>query len=153
MMVPTLPAAHGSLPPEGAAPPWGGPAAEPAPLLDVKNLRVAFGGRDVEHGINFQIRAGEKLALVGESGSGKTVSALGLLRLAQGAEVSGQALLGGRDLLALSERELRGVRGDEVAMIFQEPMTALNPVYTIGQQVVDRVERGQPGLHHRPAGG
>jgi microcin C transport system ATP-binding protein len=150
MMVPTLPAAHGSLPPEGAAPPWGGPAAEPAPLLDVKNLRVAFGGRDVVHGINFQIRAGEKLALVGESGSGKTVSALGLLRLAQGAEVSGQALLGGRDLLALSERELRGVRGDEVAMIFQEPMTALNPVYTIGQQVVEILQL-KKGLSRRQA--
>ena len=112
-MTPTLPASRGSLPPEGAAPPWGGPAAVPTPLLEVKNLRVSFGGREVVHGIDFHIHAGEKLALVGESGSGKTVSALALLRLVQNADISGQALLQGRDLLALSERELRGVRGDE----------------------------------------
>ena len=108
-----------------------------APLLDVKNLRVAFDGREVVHGIDFQIRAGEKLALVGESGSGKTVSALSLLRLALNADVSGQALLQGRDLLALPERELRGVRGREVAMIFQEPMTALNPLYPVGDQIAE----------------
>ena len=107
------------------------------PLLDVRGLQIGFGGRTVVHGIDFQIAPGEKLALVGESGSGKTVSALSLLRLVQNAEVSGQALLGGRDLLALSERELRGVRGDEVAVIFQEPMTALNPLYTVGQQIAE----------------
>jgi microcin C transport system ATP-binding protein len=106
-----------------------------APLLDVRGLRVAFGGQAVVHGIDFVLHAGEKLALVGESGSGKTVSALSLLRLVQDAEVAGQAVFQGRDLLALSERELRGVRGDEVACIFQEPMTALNPLYTIGDQV------------------
>ena len=71
----------------------------------------------------------------GESGSGKTVSALSLLRLLPEAEVGGSALLQGRDLLRLSERELRGVRGDEVACIFQEPMTALNPLYTVGNQI------------------
>ena len=107
------------------------------PLLDVRGLQIGFGGRTVVHGIDFQIAPGEKLALVGESGSGKTVSALSLLRLVQNAEVRGQALLGGRDLLALSERELRGVRGDEVAVIFQEPMTALNPLYTVGQQIAE----------------
>ncbi len=107
------------------------------PLLDVRGLRVAFAGRTVVHGIDFSIAPGEKLALVGESGSGKTVSALSLLRLVQNAEVGGQALLAGRDLLALSERELRGVRGDEVAVIFQEPMTALNPLYTVGQQIAE----------------
>ncbi|MEX1167689.1 MAG: ABC transporter ATP-binding protein, partial [Hydrogenophaga sp.] len=104
-------------------------------LLEVRNLRVGFGGRDVVHGIDFQIAPGEKLALVGESGSGKTVSALSLLRLVHNAQVSGTAQLNGRDLLALSERELRGVRGDEVAIIFQEPMTALNPLYSIGNQI------------------
>jgi len=107
------------------------------PLLDVRGLQVAFAGRTVVHGIDFSIAPGEKLALVGESGSGKTVSALSLLRLVQNAEVRGQALLAGRDLLALSERELRGVRGDEVAVIFQEPMTALNPLYTVGQQIAE----------------
>ena len=107
------------------------------PLLDVRGLQVAFAGRTVVHGIDFSIAPGEKLALVGESGSGKTVSALSLLKLVNNAEVRGQALLGGRDLLALSERELRGVRGDEVAVIFQEPMTALNPLYTVGQQIAE----------------
>lgn len=105
------------------------------PLLDVRGLQVGFGGRNVVHGIDFHIMPGEKLALVGESGSGKTVSALSLLRLVQNAQVSGSAHLNGRDLLALSERELRGVRGDDVAIIFQEPMTALNPLYSIGNQI------------------
>jgi microcin C transport system ATP-binding protein len=104
-------------------------------LLDVKGLRVSFGGQDVVHGIDFAIKAGEKLALVGESGSGKTVSALSLLRLVHNADVSGSALLNGRDLLAMTEHQLRGVRGDEVAIIFQEPMTALNPLYTVGDQI------------------
>jgi microcin C transport system ATP-binding protein len=137
MTAPTLAAAQVSLPPEGAAPPWGGPAAGRAPLLEVKDLRVAFAGREVVHGISFHLHAGEKLALVGESGSGKTVSALALLRLVQNADISGSARLNGRDLLALSERELRGVRGDDVAIIFQEPMTALNPVYTVGDQIAE----------------
>lgn len=115
-----------------------------APLLDVKGLRVAFGGEAVVHGIDFEIAAGEKLALVGESGSGKTVSALSLLRLVVNAEVSGSAMLGGRDLLKLTERELRGVRGDEVAVVFQEPMTALNPLYTVGNQIAEvlQLKRG-----------
>jgi microcin C transport system ATP-binding protein len=98
-------------------------------------LRVSFAGQTVVHGIDFHIAAGERLALVGESGSGKSVSALSLLRLVQNAEVSGSALLQGRDLLQMGERELRGVRGDEVAIIFQEPMSALNPLYTVGAQI------------------
>jgi microcin C transport system ATP-binding protein len=104
-------------------------------LLEVTNLRVGFAGQDVVHGIDFHIAPGERLALVGESGSGKSVSALSLLRLVQDADVSGSALLEGRDLLQMSERQLRGVRGDEVAIIFQEPMTALNPLYTVGTQI------------------
>ncbi|MCZ2104095.1 MAG: dipeptide ABC transporter ATP-binding protein [Comamonadaceae bacterium] len=106
-------------------------------LLQVRDLRVAFGAKEVVHGVDFEIRAGEKFALVGESGSGKTVSALSLLRLAGEAHITGQALLGGRDLLQLPERELRAVRGSEVAMIFQEPMTALNPLMTVGKQVAE----------------
>ncbi|MBD3893205.1 dipeptide ABC transporter ATP-binding protein [Hydrogenophaga sp.] len=108
-----------------------------APLLEVKNLRVAFGAQEVVHGIDFSLAAGEKLALVGESGSGKTVSALSLLRLVPEASVSGQAVLQGRDLLQMSERQLRGVRGAEVAVIFQEPMTALNPLYPVGNQIAE----------------
>jgi len=107
------------------------------PLLQVRDLRVAFGAKEVVHGVSFEIRAGEKFALVGESGSGKTVSALSLLRLTGEAKISGQALLDGRDLLQLSERELRGVRGSSVAMIFQEQMSALNPLMAVGAQVAE----------------
>jgi microcin C transport system ATP-binding protein len=112
-----------------------------APLLQVKNLSVAFGPKQVVDGVRFAIAPGEKLALVGESGSGKTVTALALLRLLQGARVSGQALFNDgqqtRDLLALPERELRGLRGDDIAMIFQEPMTALNPLMPVGEQIAE----------------
>ena len=111
-----------------------------APLLDVRGLRVGFGGHEVVHGIDFSLQPGEKLALVGESGSGKTVSALSLLRLVLNAEVDGQALFGGQDLLSMSERELRGIRGRDIAMIFQEPMTALNPLYTVGDQIAEVIQ-------------
>jgi len=127
------------------------------PLLDVKGLRVAFGGKAVVHGIDFRIAAGEKLALVGESGSGKTVTALGLLRLVQNAEFSGvarffgpQGPAEGRDLLAIPERQLRGIRGKEIAMIFQEPMTALNALYPVGDQIAEVLELHE-GLSKREA--
>jgi microcin C transport system ATP-binding protein len=114
-----------------------------APLLEVRGLRLAFAGLEVVHGINFCIAPGEKLALVGESGSGKTLTALSLLGLVQDAKVSGQALFQTRDLLAISEHELRGIRGQEIAMIFQEPMSALNPLYTIGDQIAEVLELKQ----------
>ncbi|WP_390903977.1 ABC transporter ATP-binding protein [Variovorax boronicumulans] len=127
------------------------------PLLDVKGLRVAFGGKPVVHGIDLQIAAGEKLALVGESGSGKTVTALSLLRLVQNADLDGVATLSGsqaqrgaRDLLSIPERELRGIRGKEIAMIFQEPMTALNALYTVGDQIAEVLELHE-GLSARAA--
>ncbi len=122
-------------------------------LLRVKDLRIAFGGKPVVHGVDFELAAGEKLALVGESGSGKTVTALSLLRLVPDAQVSGQAWLAGeppRDLLALPERELRAIRGREIAMIFQEPMTALNPLYPVGDQIAE-VLRLHEGLDARAA--
>jgi microcin C transport system ATP-binding protein len=119
-------------------------------LLDVQDLCVSFAGHEVVKGIGFSIQAGEKFALVGESGSGKTLTALSLLRLAQGAEVSGKAFLTippaatnpeskppSLDLLAAPERDLRAIRGRDIAMIFQEPMTALNPVFTIGDQIAE----------------
>ncbi|MEO5671578.1 MAG: dipeptide ABC transporter ATP-binding protein [Ramlibacter sp.] len=127
-----------------------------AALLDVKGLRVSFGGKEVVHGIDFRIAEGEKLALVGESGSGKTVSALSLLGLVQNATVTGSARLEGvagapaRDLLALPEREMLAVRGREIAMIFQEPMTALNPLYPIGDQIAEVLQLKE-GLTRREA--
>jgi microcin C transport system ATP-binding protein len=114
-----------------------------APLLEVSNLRVAFDGKEVVRGIDFTIQPGEKLALVGESGSGKTVTALSLLRLVMNAQISGSAGFLGRDLLALPESELRAVRGSEIAMIFQEPMTALNPLFTVGEQIAEVLELKQ----------
>jgi microcin C transport system ATP-binding protein len=110
-------------------------------LLEVNNLHIAFAGKPVVHGIDFSIAPGEKLALVGESGSGKTVTALSLLGLVQNAQVSGSAEFQSRDgqvdLLALPEQRLRGIRGSEIAMIFQEPMTALNPLMTVGKQIAE----------------
>ena len=142
-MAPTLGTGVSSLPPKGALAalgrPGGGSAAS-MPLLQVRDLTVRFGAKEVVRSVNFSIAQGEKLALVGESGSGKTITALSLLRLAGEAKISGQAMLRGRDLLSLSEREMRGIRGGEIAMVFQEPMTALNPLMTIGQQIAEVLE-------------
>ena len=117
------------------------------PLLDVKDLRVSFAGKEVVRGIDFSIAPGEKLALVGESGSGKTVTALSLLRLVQDGGISGEARFdapGGMvDLLSLPEHALRGIRGRDIAMIFQEPMTALNPLFTVGNQIAEVIQLKQ----------
>jgi microcin C transport system ATP-binding protein len=116
-------------------------------LLDVKQLQVAFGDQTVVHGVEFSIAPGEKLALVGESGSGKTVTALSLLRLLPDARLSGQALFHSRngwvDLRSLPEQALRGLRGEEIAMIFQEPMTALNPLFSVGDQIAEVLQLKQ----------
>ncbi len=108
-----------------------------APLLSIDNLSVRFGTRTVVHDLSLALAAGERVALVGESGSGKSVTALSILRLAQGASHQGRIRLGGLDLLQASDAQLRAVRGRDVAMIFQEPMSALNPLYTIGNQVAE----------------
>jgi microcin C transport system ATP-binding protein len=120
-------------------------------LLDVKDLTVSFGGKPVVHGINFSIKAGERIALVGESGSGKTVTALSLLRLVMNAELSGSAVFPSEesegnslDLLKIPEQQLRGIRGKDIAMIFQEPMTALNPLFTVGDQITEILELKKP---------
>jgi microcin C transport system ATP-binding protein len=106
-------------------------------LLDIQNLRVAFGASTVVDDVSFTIAPGEKFALVGESGSGKTVTALSVLRLNQDAQYGGRILLEGQDILQKSEAAMRTVRGKDVAMIFQEPMTALNPLFTIGNQIAE----------------
>ena len=115
-----------------------------ATLISVDNLSVAFGRgtelTEVVHKISFDIAKGEKLALVGESGSGKSVTALSILGLhdrTQSHYPSGTIMFDNRNLLTLGESELRSVRGADIAMIFQEPMTALNPVYPVGKQLVE----------------
>ncbi len=116
-------------------------------LLEVKNLRTQFFTQDgVVHavnGISYTLNEGETLAIVGESGCGKSVGVLSLIRLIPqppGKIVDGEVWFDGRDLLKLSEDELRQVRGNRIAMIFQDPMTSLNPVLTIGQQVGEALQ-------------
>ncbi|MFJ5985185.1 ABC transporter ATP-binding protein [Lentzea sp. NPDC092896] len=110
-------------------------------LLSVENVSVDFGsGSPAVSEVSFSLTAGEVLAVVGESGSGKTVTAMSLLGLLPAtATVSGHAVLNGRDLYSLNATELREVRGNAVGMVFQEPMSALNPVFTIGNQIVEAV--------------
>ncbi len=114
-------------------------------ILTVENLSVAF-GRDktratqVVHQLSFDIHEGERLALVGESGSGKSVTALSILNLHDRSQThypTGRIQYAGKDLLRLEEESLRQVRGADIAMIFQEPMTALNPVYPVGKQLIE----------------
>ncbi|MGI4937099.1 MAG: ABC transporter ATP-binding protein [Janthinobacterium lividum] len=106
-------------------------------LLSVEHLQIRFGATTVVDDVSFSISAGEKFALVGESGSGKTVTALSVLRLAEDASYAGRILFEGRDILQLPEAALRSVRGKDSAMIFQEPMTALNPLFAIGNQIAE----------------
>jgi len=121
-----------------------------APLLRVEHLTSVF---DLASGpvaavddVSFEVHAGETLGLVGESGSGKSVTALSIMRLVQppGRIAGGSIQFAGRELLALSEAEMRGVRGAGIALIFQEPMTALNPVFRIGDQIAETLR-----VHHR----
>ena len=139
-------------------------AAAPAPILRAEDLSISFGEHQAVRGISFEIARGETLGLVGESGSGKSATALALLRL-----LPPQAQVGGRiwfhpgpvsenedpaadhsaqaiDLLALPEDAMRRRRGRDIAMIFQEPMTALNPVMRIGEQIAEAVRAHRPGL-------
>ena len=112
------------------------------PLLSVENLSVAFGGQRVIEDLSFRVHPGRTLAIVGESGSGKSVTSLSVMRLADmvGAHYPAGRILfegsrGPRDLLTATQKEMRAIRGKEIAMIFQEPMTSLNPVFTIGDQI------------------
>jgi oligopeptide/dipeptide ABC transporter ATP-binding protein len=121
------------------------------PLLEVRDLNIAFetsrGDVRPVRDVSFSIFPGQTVALVGESGCGKSVTAMSILRLIPsppGKVLGGRVMFHGRDLLTLSEREMRSVRGGQIAMIFQEPMTSLNPVYTVGDQIVEAVT-----LHQR----
>jgi peptide/nickel transport system ATP-binding protein len=113
------------------------------PLLHVEDLQVEFSTEDgVVHavdGISYEVQRGKTLGIVGESGSGKTVSSLAILGLtrSQGADVSGRILFEGRDLVALSEAELREIRGNDIAMIFQDPLSSLHPFFKVGAQLIE----------------
>ncbi len=116
------------------------------PLLEVQDLSVSFGSLQAVRGVSFALERGETLAVVGESGSGKSALAMALtgLNRSLGATIGGRVLFEGRDLLSLSERSLRTVRGAEVAMIFQDALSALNPCETVGAQIAETIR-----LHER----
>jgi oligopeptide/dipeptide ABC transporter ATP-binding protein len=119
------------------------------PLLSVEDLSLTIAGEAVVDQVSFALMPGEMLGLVGESGCGKTVTALAITRLLPEPPVriaGGRILFEGRDLLAVGREALRSVRGGEIGMIFQEPMTSLNPVFTVGDQIAEAV------LLHRPVG-
>ena len=121
----------------------------PDPLLSIEDLHVEASGRRIIEGISLAIGEGEMVGLVGESGCGKSVTALAVMRLLAEPPMrvsSGRILFRGADLLQLGEREMQRLRGDDLAMIFQEPMTSLNPVFDIGDQIAEVVRL------HRPAG-
>jgi peptide/nickel transport system ATP-binding protein len=133
------------------------PAARLEPLLEIADLRTWFFTRDgvvrAVDGVSFHVAPGETLAIVGESGCGKSVTALSVLRLIPsppGRIVSGAIRFAGKDLLGLSEAAMRDVRGNEISMIFQEPMTSLNPVLTVGRQIAETLTLHQ-GLDRRAA--
>lgn len=116
------------------------------PLVQVRDLTVRFVNRDmnvpVVNGVSFSLREGEVLCLLGESGSGKSVTMRALMRLLpDSARLGGGISVGGHDILALPRRKLPGIRGSLISMIFQEPLTALDPVYSIGQQIAETVRR------------
>ncbi|MDE2274673.1 MAG: ABC transporter ATP-binding protein, partial [Burkholderiales bacterium] len=135
--------------PDPVAPP--GPRPAPPPLLDVRDLRVSFrteaGLVRAVDGVSFALERGEVLGVVGESGSGKSVSLMAILGLLGSSHVlvEGSVRFQGRELIGLPPSELRHVRGREIAMVFQDPMTALTPVHTIGAQVVEQL-RAHTGL-------
>ena len=126
------------------------------PLLSVDDLTVTFptrrGDAAAVRGLSFSLNPGETLAIVGESGSGKSVSALALLGLLpHNAKVAGRAEFRGEDLLTMSGGKLRAIRGNDIAMIFQDPMTAFNPVYTIGDQIVEAIQIHRPKVSSKAA--
>src|SRR3954466_7650711 len=127
------------------------PVYDNTPLLEVQGLYTHFnteeGTARAVDGISFSLYKKQTLALVGESGCGKSVTSMSVMRLLQvppAKYVGGKILYKGRGLLQASERERKKIRGGEIAMIFQEPMTSLNPVFTIGDQIIEAIELHQP---------
>ena len=117
------------------------------PVLSVKNLTTSFlvdgDWKSVVRNVSFDVMPGETVAIVGESGSGKSVTSLSIMRLlaSNTSRIEGEVMLNGRDLLSISEKDMRGVRGNQASMIFQEPMTSLNPIFTIGRQISEVLTR------------
>src|SRR5215204_5153250 len=118
-------------------------------LLEVRDLRTYFRTDDgivkAVDGVNFEVEKGETLGIVGESGSGKSVTCLTIMGLnpKKTSIVSGEALFNGDDLLKMSARRLRAIRGNDMAMIFQDPMTSLNPVHSVGRQLIEAIQLHQ----------
>ena len=117
-----------------------------APILEIDNLHTHFRTRDgvvrAIEGLSLTVQAGEVLGIVGESGCGKSVTALSVMRLipsSAGGIVKGQVRFEGNDLASLSDAQMRKIRGNQIAMVFQEPMTSLNPVHTVGAQIAEAV--------------
>src|ERR1051325_4069812 len=134
----------------------GWPSASDMPLLEVDKLRTHFGTPDgvvrAVEGVSFHINAGETLGVVGESGCGKSVTAMSILRLIPEppGKIAGAIRFEGRNLLDVPEDEMRDIRGNAISMIFQEPMTSLNPVLTVGRQIGETLQLHQ-GLSQRDA--
>src|SRR3982074_1326322 len=140
-----------ATPGAGAAPPQRAEPAPPRPLLEVEALQTFFTTRHgvvkAVDGMSFALAPGETLAIVGESGCGKSITALSLMRLVPHPPariMGGSVKLAGVDLIGLDEEAMRGVRGKDIAMIFQEPMSSLNPVLTIGSQTAEAVLLHEP---------
>ena len=120
-------------------------------MLEVKNLHVHYstdhGIVKAVNGVTFTLKTGETIGLVGETGAGKTTTALGILRLVPnppGRIIEGDVILDGESLLSISEKQMRKIRGEKIAMIFQDPMTSLNPVLTVGEQISEIINGKMP---------
>ena len=134
---------------------WTRKIADMKPVLELKNVKVNFdtldGNVSAVKGANITVKAGETIAIVGESGSGKSQLMMGAMcLLAANGEAQGEAIFEGRNLIGMSKAELNTIRGSKITMIFQEPMTSLDPLYTIGSQLIEPIKR-HTNLDHAAA--